>query len=262
MSEPITEPIAAVTLVVDDDPMVCRLAGRCLEQVGIRPIEALSAQQALEVLDEVTPELVILDVRMPGVDGLELCRKLRQRPDTGDVPILMMTGLDDPDTLEQAYEAGATDFITKPVVPTMLQHRARYLLRSGGAFRQLRRSQGRLAAAQRIAHLGNWQLDPEDGSLSWSDELFRVFRMEPRDRLNVADLLACVHPEDVGAVETFLRTAAEGHSPEPVQYRLRHEDGSITHVYQQAELGTDPARGSRWVFGTLQDDDELIAPQS
>jgi PleD family two-component response regulator len=96
---------------------------------------------------------------MPGKDGFAVCEELRSRPETRDVPVLVMTGLDDHDSIARAYEVGATDFTVKPPNWTILRHRVRYMIRSGQHYLQLKRSEGQLAVAQRIACLGSWEFD-------------------------------------------------------------------------------------------------------
>jgi len=92
---------------------------------------------------------------MPRMDGFTLCRELRANPVSQFVPILQATGLDDVASIEKAYEAGATDFIGKPLTWAILKHRVRYLLRSARAFETLRRNQEKLIAAKDAAEAAN-----------------------------------------------------------------------------------------------------------
>jgi signal transduction histidine kinase len=131
--------------------IVCALMRATLEQGGFSVIEAASSEHALQICADTVPRLIIADVIMPGVDGFELCRELRRRPETAFVPILMATGLDDVTSIMQAYEAGATDFIVKPVNWDLLNHRVRYILRASRAFDEVRRSQDSLIAAKDAA---------------------------------------------------------------------------------------------------------------
>jgi signal transduction histidine kinase len=89
------------------------------------------------------------------MDGFALCRELRRQPQSAHVPILMATGLDDVRSITQAYEAGATDFISKPINWVILGHRVRYMLRASRAFNELRENQGRLVAARDDAETAN-----------------------------------------------------------------------------------------------------------
>ena len=124
----------STVLVVDDDPMMRTLARNALEECGFQVKEAADGLGALSVFEACRPNLVILDVNMPGLDGFETCRRLRQLPSGETTPILIVTGLDDLDSIRGAYDAGATDFATKPVNWVIMGHRVRYMVRAGQAF--------------------------------------------------------------------------------------------------------------------------------
>ena len=117
-----------VVLIVDDDGCARALAEAALDMVDFLSYEAENGQQAIEVFTRVRPDIVLLDIVMPVMDGFEACKELRAI-DAG-VPIVVMTGLDDSKSIQQAYDLGATDFIIKPVNPVLLAHRAAYVLRT------------------------------------------------------------------------------------------------------------------------------------
>jgi CheY-like chemotaxis protein len=97
-------------LVVDDQPDALRLLERELTDAGLSVRTAASGEAALEWLSDNRPDAVVLDALMPGIDGFETCRRLREADEFEQLPVLMMTGLDDDASIERAYEAGATDF--------------------------------------------------------------------------------------------------------------------------------------------------------
>ena len=138
-------------LIVDDDPIVRSLMRATLEVDGYEIIEADDGEKACRLFEVHRPQLVVADVVMPHMDGFALCRELRRRPDGAYVPILMATGLDDVPSITKAYEAGATDFISKPINWVILGHRVRYMLRASRAFDELRLNQDRLVAAKDAA---------------------------------------------------------------------------------------------------------------
>src|SRR5665213_2767261 len=142
---------APTILIVDDDPVVRSLMQDSLEDEGFSVIEAEDGVEACRRCDEMVPSLIVVDVVMPNMDGFELCRELRRRPATQHVPILMATGLDDHKSIVKAYEAGATDFISKPLNWLILNHRIRYMLRAARAFDDLRQNQDRLLVAKEAA---------------------------------------------------------------------------------------------------------------
>ena len=138
-------------LVVDDDPVVCSLMRATLKRDGFTVIEAGDGIEGCRLYEEHRPDLLLVDVVMPRMDGYELCRELRSRAESAYVPIVVSTSLDDVPSIARAYDAGATDFIPKPVNWLVLNHRVRYILRASRAFEELRRNQERLIAAKEAA---------------------------------------------------------------------------------------------------------------
>lgn len=124
-------------LVVDDDPLTRTLIDHALTPEGFNVEQAGSGELALFSFAGHPFDLILLDVVMPGLDGFDTCARLRQLPAGTHVPIVMITALDDESSMQQAYGAGATDFITKPLSTVMLLHRIRYILRASAAMREL-----------------------------------------------------------------------------------------------------------------------------
>lgn len=149
MSSLPSEARKASILIVDDDDIVREIMRAELEADGFQIFEAGDGVEACNSCWSRLPDLVIADVVMPRMDGFTLCRELRANPVSQFVPILQATGLDDVVSIEKAYEAGATDFIGKPLKWTILKHRVRYMLRSARAFDELRRTKDAAEAASR-----------------------------------------------------------------------------------------------------------------
>jgi len=142
-------------MIVDDDPIVRALMRATLEVDGYQVIEADDGDVACALYDKRKPQLLVADVVMPRMDGYALCRELRTRPEGTYLPILMATGLDDVPSITRAYEAGATDFISKPLNWVILGHRIRHMLRASRAFEALRQNRDQLAAARDEAEAAN-----------------------------------------------------------------------------------------------------------
>jgi predicted signal transduction protein with EAL and GGDEF domain/FixJ family two-component response regulator len=117
-------------LIVDDDPVFALLASETLEQAGYAARIASNMQDALAAFAEQNPDLILLDVDLPGHNGFEVCATLRGMAGGVDVPIVMVTGHDDTKSIARAYEVGATDFIHKPVLWPTLPHRVGFMLRA------------------------------------------------------------------------------------------------------------------------------------
>ena len=142
---------SARVLVVEDDPVVRSLTRATLENDNFEVFEAADGIEGCQLYEEHHPDLLLVDVVMPRMDGYQLCRELRSRPASAHVPIVVATSLDDVPSIARAYDAGATDFIPKPLNWLVLNHRVRYILRASRAFEELRRNQERLTAAKDAA---------------------------------------------------------------------------------------------------------------
>lgn len=120
----------SVILVADDDESTRLVLRGFLENDGYTVFEATDGAQALSNFERLRPDLVILDAMMPVMDGFTTCARIRNLPGGGQAPVLMLTGLKDHKSLDLAFDAGATDFITKPILWKELGRRVRYLLRA------------------------------------------------------------------------------------------------------------------------------------
>jgi DNA-binding response OmpR family regulator len=113
-------------LVVDDEPKLRRLVRQILEAAGFAVLEARDGQQAVETVAERRPDLVLLDVMMPRLDGMEACRRIRA---FSDVPVVMVTALTDEAALVRGLGLGADEYLTKPFRPRALLAHVRAVLR-------------------------------------------------------------------------------------------------------------------------------------
>jgi predicted signal transduction protein with EAL and GGDEF domain/FixJ family two-component response regulator len=127
-----------VVLVADDDPVMRLLMLEMLEGVNLDAIEAEDGVQAVKYASECSPDLILMDVEMPRMDGFAACRAIRDLENGATVPIVMVTGGDDLEAVTSAYEAGATDFVSKPINWPILGHRVLYVLRASDAIVRLR----------------------------------------------------------------------------------------------------------------------------
>lgn len=127
-----------LVLIADDDPTHILVMQEVLQQSGYRVLTAKDGKSALELFGQAHPDIVLLDVGMPIMDGFEVCESIRASETDWKTPIFIVTGLDDQVSVERAYQIGATDFISKPISWPVLPHRLRYTLRANTAFNDLR----------------------------------------------------------------------------------------------------------------------------
>ena len=191
-------------LLVDDDEVNLLLTTIALRERGFALTEATSGEQALQILAEWVPDVVVLDALMPGLDGFETCRNLRSMPGFESLPVLMLTGLDDDASITRAYEAGATDFFVKSNQWGLLAGRLRYLLRSSRTRLELERSKAKLARAQDLARMGSFDWRSGQPAPAFSVEGLRVFGLEPGAVLPFRRLMRMLGKEDRGGLLTLL----------------------------------------------------------
>ncbi len=248
------DPTPPLALIVDDDLTFRTLSRMSLEQDELRVEEANSGQAAIDLATSCMPDIVILDVQMPGMDGFTTCRRLRQLPGGDFVPILMMTGLDDVESIAKAYEMGATDFIIKPCHGLILSQRIRYMLRASRTLNALRISESGLAQAQRIAQLGGWEWDLIHDRLEVSDAVCRILGILPASFTRTQSAyLDCVHEGDRDLVAEAMREAIADGTGFDLDHRVIQSNGAERIVHFQGEVITDDAGRPQGMLGTVQD---------
>ena len=238
-------------MVVDDDDAVRLLARETLEQCGYMVADVKNGEQAIGIFNEKLPDIVLLDVVMPEVDGFCVCSAIRSTEIGHDTPILMMTGLEDLDSIDSAYKAGATDFITKPINWHILRYRVNYMLRASAAMEQLKESRAGLAHAQSLAHIGSWEWDLSSGEIRCSEEVFSICCPEGERCEN--PILDQVHPLDRCMVQGQIDDAVAKRSAVSFDYRILL--GGNTERTLHAEIVTvlDEGGDAVCLTGTIQD---------
>jgi len=116
----VSKPPRKKILIIDDQPFMIKLIQYNLKKHGYDTITETDGLKALEEIDIILPDLVLLDIRMPKITGTELCKRFREKERMKDIPIIILTGQVDSDTELQSRESGATDFMTKPFSPVEL----------------------------------------------------------------------------------------------------------------------------------------------
>lgn len=150
----------ALILIVDDEPAICDMLTLALETAGFRCLQAGNAQQALSLLVDQRPQLVLLDWMLPGMSGIELARRMKRDDRLQDIPVIMLTARSEEDSKVQGLESGADDYITKPFSPRELISRIRAVLR---------RTQ--TLSDKRVLEANGLLLDPASHRVSTADHI-------------------------------------------------------------------------------------------
>ena len=238
-------------LLVDDDAGFRLTTGEALKGAGFSVDEAASGEEALSLIEQNLPDLVLLDAVMLGMDGFEVCRQMRKRREFRAIPILMVTGLEDMDSVNLAFESGAASFTTKPLNYTVLIHRIRFQIRAAEDTKALHENQERLASAQRMAGLGYWRWDSKQDQMLISDQLGEMLGVDKNICCNrLSDYLQLIHPEDQEFIRNIITSVLNGAPLQPSDYRLLTQHNQVITAHQELDLAPDSAGV---VLGTVQD---------
>lgn len=191
--------VPPLVLVVDDDPQLCEFLGDLLEDDSFEVLKFGTGEEVLRLVETRTPDLILLDIHMPRLDGIQTCAALRKRPETAHTPILMLTAVIEEETIEQAFLAGATDYMSKPPSPMALRFRAASLITAHRRNRQLREMKTQLQSVIRHASDAILTLDESLTVVSANPSAARLFATAADDLLGrpIQTLLA-ITPEKLG----------------------------------------------------------------
>ena len=246
-----TQKLRERILLVDDERSVRLTTSEVLKGAGFVVDEAASGEQALAQFEQNTPDLVLLDALMPGMDGFEVCQRLKQRRDSSFIPVMMVTGKDDMDSVNLAFSSGADGFTTKPLNYTGLIHRLCFQLRAAQDARTMHERQERLASAQRMARLGCWRWDSNTDELTLSEQIAEMLKSHKNTSYRrLDDFLDCIHPEDREFIHNSIISVLDGTQQKPADFRLLADNNKEIIVHQEIDLSPD---NSGVVLGTMQD---------
>lgn len=246
-------------LVVDSDNAIRFAVCDTLRSAGLKVIEAKTGETGLDLFQQIKPDLVLLDLILPDLNGFELCRTIRNREPGAHIPIMIMTRADDVESIVLAFDAGATDFITKPLHHVILEQRIRYLLRTSRAFKALRQREQRLENAERIAQLGSWEWDSKSRQMFVSREFNRLLGFAPDHPTTVRDVFQ-VMPEHErrSLVEHFQQQGSRQQGTITLEHAFHDLNGRRRVIRHEAEFINHDA-DHYTVIGTLHDITAAVA---
>ena len=241
-------------MIVDDDPSVRLMMGSVLESLDISFDEAEDGVQALLLLENVLPDLLLLDVMMPGMDGFEVCAHLKETPGLSEIPVMMLTGSDDVLSIQRAYDLGVTDFVAKPIPWSLIGYRISFLMRASNAFSNLKKNERRLAQAQRLAGMGSWEWDIQSDKMWFSNEVQQIFHLDPLGfDSSFQAFINAFHPVDRNLILETTRQAIASNSSFSIDHQLLLNDGKSCFVHTEASVITDQHGVPIRLEGSIQD---------
>jgi diguanylate cyclase (GGDEF)-like protein len=215
-------PAEPIAIIADDEELGALLLAESAAESGLRPLVFGNGSDALAAALSNDVAIVLLDVEMPGMDGIALCQRLRAEPRLAMVPIVMVTGHEDSSAIRLAFEAGATDFISKPVNWALLPRRIAYILRNAAAARALAEHAAQVRTLVEAIPDTLWVVAP-DGTIQWCPNAGTAGErtLLPRAGSRQPDALA--PPEQLPAALAAVRETAGDGLQRKLEYR---EDGA------------------------------------
>ncbi|MFT5699087.1 MAG: diguanylate cyclase (GGDEF)-like protein/PAS domain S-box-containing protein [Desulforhopalus sp.] len=248
-----------LALVVDDDNASRITMAAALRKAGFETEQASNGDSAIAIFLEKQPELIFLDVMMPGMDGFTTCREIRKCPGGEYVQILMVTGLDDSKSIEESFQAGGNDFFSKPINWTVFGHRARYMLRAGQALKDAHLSRRLLAQTQDVAKIGNWKIDFQNNLCSISAEAMSLLGLKPdsKEDLSISEMLDVIIGQNKPEVYTSVVDAIRDRDPFIINFQKETPAGAERHIYMHGEILRNETGIPDFLLGVIQDSTEM-----
>jgi PAS domain S-box-containing protein len=243
-----------LVLVVDDTDASRYLSARVLRAAGMDVVEAATGQAALDLVERRRPALVLLDIKLPDINGLEVCRRIRAGSKHQRVPVLHVSSTYVTPEIEFAsQESGGDIYLAQPVEPRELVSVVRALLRMRELERDLLQSEERLRLATETAEIGTWDINPDSGEAVFDHQMQKLLGYTPRAR--ASDWLAWrvrIHRDDAPAVLAELEAAKGGALPFRREHRIVLPNGEQKWVAPYGRLHSEEGQPARMV-GVLVD---------
>jgi len=243
-----------VILIAESDPAIRCLVRDILEQDGFLVKEVGNGCDVIPTFKQLIPDLVILDMNMPDLDGSEACRQIRGTPAGLNVPVIMMIGIDDQESFKTAYISGATDFIAKPIQRVLMSHRVHFVIRSSKTMKKLQFSEARLLDAQIMAKLGSWEMDLVSGKIQCSDEVYSILGWVPDGQSRSFEcFMNAIIPGEKERIAALMKEALKTGSNFSFECSIVATEGIEKIIHCKARINRDEKGEANWIVGFFQD---------
>jgi PAS domain S-box-containing protein len=247
--------VKVTVLNVDDNSANRYVKSRVLRAAGFDVIEAETGAGALEMAEQKRPDLVLLDIRLPDISGIEVCRRLRGNRSTQRIPIVHISATHiSPQDEQTSLDAGADIYLAEPVGAPELSSAVRTLLRLRTTEQGLAATEERLRLATEAAGIATWDIDVGTRGAVWSRR-FNDMLGHPAapDAPSFANWLERAHPDDRAALAAAFETASSGEKPFSCEHRIRLDDGGERWVAALGRLYRDEAGAPARLIGVATD---------
>ncbi len=260
-------------LIVDDESGNLGVLFEHLRQAGFKVLVAEDGESALRAVKRVLPDIALLDVNLPDMDGFELCRRLKTCHQSADFPVIFLTAQTDTENKIRGLEMKAVDYITKPFQPEEVVARAerhlllrnlqksleekniqleQEILRREQTEDHLRKSEALLNETQKIARLGGWELHLETNELFWTEEVYRIHEVPREYSPDVSEAVNFYAPEHQPVLRQAIRNAAAYGEPWNLELKFITAKGKQLWVRSIGEAFRENGKSVK-LAGTFQD---------
>lgn len=242
-------------LIVEDEKPIREMLSLRLERNGYRVASAESGKQGLELIERNVFDLVLLDIAMPEMSGLEVLKSLRQRHSASDLPVIMVSGMNSSREVVEALSLGANDFVSKPVDFPVMFARIETQLSRKKAEEALRESEERYALASRGANDGLWDWNLQRNQIHFSSRWKSMLGCEESEIGNSPEeWFNRVHAEDLARVKADIAAHLSGHTPHyENECRMLHKDGTYRWMLSRGLVVRDASGVASRMAGSQTD---------
>jgi PAS domain S-box-containing protein len=261
--------IKATVLIVDDEPVNIEVLFPLLEETGHKILFATDGNECLEIAGRGRPDLILLDIIMPELDGYETCRRLKRNSNTQDIPVIFLSALDDEESILNGFAVGGVDYITKPFREAEVRARITAhltIVKQRKALadlnRRLSESERQLKEAEAVAGIGSWELDIATNRCKWSDNQYRLFGYEPGEvDCTLERFKRHVLPADLDRTLKAISECIDHKTPYDIEYRYITKSGDVRHAHATGQAERDADGNPVRIYGTFQDITEWKAAE-
>jgi DNA-binding NtrC family response regulator len=253
-------------LIVDDETPNLQLLTQVFSDAGYQSVRSIKRPQlAIESALTQPPSLILLDVRMPGMDGFEVCRRLKQEERTRDIPVIFVSALQDVQDRIQGFEAGGVDFISKPfqelevlarvrthlALRNMQLHMEDLVTRRTAKLVEVNKS---FEEAQQMSRTGNWSWVVDTDTVTWSKTLYEIAGLDPKKQPPSYKEMPSLYTAESGELLNQSVAKALNHGePYELELDMVRPDGQVRHTSTRGRVvKSDDGRVVR-LLGTVQD---------
>lgn len=247
-----TNPTHSRILLVEDSQSTRMMARAAIERLGLEVVEAATGAEALEHFARQSIDLVLLDVGLPDRDGYEVARCIRESESDTEVPIIMVTGQDDVESVKRAFAAGATDFASKPVSWLILGQRLLFALESARRQREILAQREELAETQRLASIGGWTYRLADERLELSGNAQQILDL-PSESEEFDVVMARIPEHERDRFRATIERGLETAQAVEIKHLWLDSRGDERVLYTHARWIRPPGSGELYIQGLSQD---------